>query len=593
MPSGWRRAALLCVSGAVTLVGCARKPVRFEEPPNVLLIVVDTLRADHLPFHGYEFETAPRISELMARGGVLFENAYAPASWTAPSVAAILTGKDPSRLVHSGNLRAFGIPRDERTLAERFGKAGYDTAAFVGNTLVHKGLGYGQGFGEFWLIPGGLSSIPEPADQVLEATLAWLAGRNSTERPYFAYVHFMDPHDPYTSPDLVAGRSEFFPDYSGSIQGRDVHFLNEGSKQLSADPDSDVRHLRALYDAEIKYVDRAVGRLIEAAEASSRRRTLVVFTSDHGEEIFDHGGWGHARTVYEETIHVPLLFRVAGLVRGGVRASENVEVLDVGRTLLAAAGLPAEDLDGQNLLPVVLGESEEPRRRSIFVRHWQRGPMRGALIVDRRRTLLYNRDQPFDPEPGLETHLWKEDAKRLQRFAGFDLEQDPHQQSPHAPGADEVEAALDSLDPSLDGLRVVLRGLGAGQVAEGTLRFSRPPSGAMSLFIAAGDVVEVEEATVRFRLQGESYPKGFLILGEPGALEAIELAPGPQISLELGPGTPWTGRPIEYAALRRPGLPPWSGRPGLRIWTRESRATAPERPLDAETRAKLQALGYL
>jgi len=458
---------------------------------------------------------------------------------------------------------------------------------------VHKGLGYGQGFREFWMIPGGHASIPEPADRVLEPALAWLAARGSSDQPYFAYVHFMDPHDPYTSPDLVDGRSEFFPEYAGSIQGRDVHFLNEGSKQLSADPESDVRHLRALYDSEIKYVDRAVGRLIDAAEASSRRRTLVVFTSDHGEEIFDHGGWGHARTVYEETIHVPLLFRVAGLVRGGARASENVEVLDVGRTLLAAAGLEAEDLDGHNLLPVVLGDTEEPRRRSIFVRHWQRGPIRGALIVDRRRTLLYNRDQPFDPAPGIETHLWREDAKRLQRFAGFDLEQDARQQSPYAPGADEVEAALDSLDPSLDGLRVVLRGLGAGQVAAGTLRFSRPPSGVLPLFLAAGDVVEVKEAAVRFRLEGETYPKGFLILGELGALESIDLEPGAEVGLELGTGTPWTGRPLEDAALRRSGLPPWSGRPGLRIWSRESRATAPERPLDAETRAKLQALGYL
>jgi len=98
-------AGLLGVACAAALSGCTRAPVRFEEPPNILLVVVDTLRADHLPFHGYERDTAPRISERMADGGVLFENAYAPASWTGPSVAAILTGKDPSRLVVRNSAR--------------------------------------------------------------------------------------------------------------------------------------------------------------------------------------------------------------------------------------------------------------------------------------------------------------------------------------------------------------------------------------------------------------------------------------------------------------------------------------------------------
>lgn len=586
-------ATLFVVACATTLGGCSRKPARFEQPPDILLIVVDTLRADHLPFHGYRRNTAPRIAELMAEGGVLFENAHAPASWTGPSVAAILTGKEPSRLVTGGDLRAFGIPDAEQTLAERLAEAGYETAAFVGNVLLHQGQGFGQGFGKYWMVPGGLASIPEPAETVLEPALDWLAGRASSERPYFAYVHFMDPHDPYTSPDLIDGRSEFFPDYSGPLAGRDIHFLNSGEKQLSSDPSADVEHLRALYDSEIRYVDRAVGLLIEAAEASSRRPTLVVFTSDHGEEIFDHGGWGHARTVYEETIHVPLLFRAAGLVRGGVRVRGNCQVLDIGRTLLAAAGLPADELDGENLLPVVLGEVKTLPRRPIFVRHWQRGPMRGALIVDQRRTLLYNRGQPFDPDSDLETHLWREDAKRLPRFASFDLARDPGQLRPLDPDPDEAQQALDALDASLDGLRVVLRGLGAGRIAAGTLRFSSTPIGTLPLFLADGDAVEIEGAEVRFRLAGERLPKGFVVLGDLGRLEEIDLAAGSDLALELGQGAPWTGSPIEVTSLRTPAAPAWSGRPGLRIWNRESRATASERTLDAETRASLRALGYL
>lgn len=590
------RARLLAAAGVAatwTILGCAPKPARFEEPPNILLIVVDTLRADHLPFHGYERNTAPRLTELMSAGGVQFDNAYAPSSWTAPSVAAILTGKDPSRLVASDNLHSFGIPREESTLAERLAEAGYDTAAFVGNLLINQGAGYGQGFRDFWIVPGGFKSIPEPADRVLDPALAWIDENAGGERPFFIYAHFMDPHDPYTSPDLEDGRSEFYPRYDGPIRGTDVHGLNSGLVRLSENPEADIRHLRALYDSEIKYVDRAVGRLIEAAERSSKRPTLVAFTSDHGEEIFDHGGWGHARTVYEESIHVPLLFRVAGLVPGGARARENVEVVGIGRTILAAAGLPADDLDGENLLPVILGESSEPRRRPVFVRHWQRGPIRAALIQGPRRSLVYNRKQPFAPTSALESHLWREDEQRLDRFAAFDLGRDPAQTDPQVPAPDDLEKAFAHLDPSLDGLRFVLRGLDEGTQVSGRLTFSRPPSSVLPLFLMDSDDVKLAGNEVRFQLLGEVAPKGFLLVGDPGALTSIEIEPDEALEIEIGRGNSWSGRPLETAALRRPSWPAWSGRPSLRIWSRESRATAPGRPLDEETRGKLQALGYL
>jgi arylsulfatase A-like enzyme len=592
-----RRLSALILALLVSLgaAGCSRRPARFEEPPDILLVMVDTLRADHLSAYGYDRNTSPQIHERFAKGGVIFDNAYAPASWTAPSVAAILTGREPSDLVREVDLRGFGIPPEEPTLAERFREAGYETAAFVGNVLVNPIKGFAKGFDHFWLPPDGVASIAYPAETVLDPALAWIGARADRGRPLFLYVHFMDPHAPYSSPDLVDGRSEFYPDYAGKLGGDDVHWAAIGALPPSDDPESDVRQLRALYDSEVKYVDRAVGALIDATESVSRRRTLVVFLADHGEELDDHGGWSHGRTVYEEQIRVPLAFRASGLVDGGRRVAANVEVLGVGRTLLAAAGV-REDLGmrGENLLPVILGETPAPARRPILVRHWHRGPIRAALIVDRRRTLLFNSRQRFRPVANMERAYHESELRRLHRFASFDLESDPGQLQPLPPTAEEIEAAYALLDPTLDGVRVLLRGVKEGQTVTGSLHFELPPSGTMPYFLDGADRVAVHGRAVRFRLVGEKPPKGFLVLGDVGSLESVTIRPASRrFRVSVGAGAPWTGTPVAETDLRRASWPAWSGRPGLRIWSRERRPLAADRPLDDETRARLRALGYL
>jgi arylsulfatase A-like enzyme len=586
-------APALVIAAALVSTACDGRPAAFDEPPNLLLIVVDTLRADHLPFHGYERDTAPKLTERMARGGVVFENAYAPAAWTSPSIAALLTGRDPVELVPGADLRAFGIPDGERTVALRLRSAGYQTAAFVGNMLIHEGAGFSRGFQRFWVIPGGYDSITRSAEAVLEPALGWLESEHQPDRPFFLYVHFMDPHDPYVNPGLNDGRSEFYPDYDGPIRGTDVHPLNEGTKQLSDDPASDIRHLSALYDAEILWVDEAVAALIDQVEAVSTRPTLVAFTSDHGEELHEHGGWTHGRTLYEEIVHIPLAFRSAESIPAGRRLAGNVSLLDVAPTLLAAAGAPADDLEGIDLLPFLFDAARSLPRRPLFVRHWQRGPLRAMLLVDRRKLLLFNHRQPFASGTRLERHLASADLARLPRMAAFDLTADPHEIRPLPPSADEVESAYSRLDPTLDGLRVVLRGVDEGTTVAGSLRFAAEPSGTLPLFLADLDEVRVDGRTVSFRLAGEAPPKGFLVLGDLGPLESVEIDPGVDVAIECGNGDPWNGTPVDAATMRSDGWPPWTGRANLRIWSRDSRATDPGRPLDGETRARLRALGYL
>jgi hypothetical protein len=281
-------------------------------------------------------------------------------------------------------------------------------------------------------------------------------------------------------------------------------------------------------------------------------------------------------------------------VRQDARARKNVSLVGIARTLLAAAGAPDDGLEGDNLLPVLLGETLEPARRPILVRHWHRGPVRAALMVDRRRLLLFNRTQPFEPDYAIEEHFLQRERRRLARFAAFDLARDPRQLQPPVPSPADIEAAYALLDPTLDGLRVVLRGLPEGELVEGSLRFAREPSGAMLLFLDDADDVAIEATTVRFKLGGETPPKGFLVLGDVRALESLEVrSTRTELGIELGEGSGWTGSVLPDARMRRTTWPPWSGRPGPRIWSRTSRALAPERPLDAETRATLQALGYL
>ena len=587
---GW---ALLLVA-----LGCGTDPYRLARRPNILLISVDTLRADHLPFYGYPRDTAPQLAARMAAGGVTFESAYAPSAWTVPSMATLLTGKDPSALVHVTDLRAFEVPRDEATLAERLHETGYQTAGFVGNFLLHGGAGFRQGFVTYRLVQGGLDSVTMPAERVLDPALEWLAARPRKHEPFFLFAHFMDPHDPYTSPELVDGRSEYYPDYAGPLRGEDVHEISVGATPLSDDPEADLRHLEALYDSEIRHVDRAAGRLIDAVETASTRPTLVIFVADHGEEFLDHGGWTHSRTVYEEIVRVPMLIRLTGVVAGGRRVPELVGLEDVVPTVLAAAGVEHEPMAGKNLLPVLLDPDRPPARRTVFVRHWNRGPIRAALLVGGTKTMIFNHRQPFSPEPGIEEFLHAEDLRRLPRFAAFDLERDPGESSPREPTAAEIEAVYRELDPTLDGLRVLLRGLEPGVTATGELGFRRPPAGTLPLFLADEDLVELSGRRLTFRLTGETAPKGFLVLGDFGALEsaaALRVDGSGEAALEIatGAGLRWSGRPLAAVQLDSARWPAWSGRPGLSLWTRASRALVADRPLDAETRARLRALGYL
>ncbi|HSK75144.1 MAG TPA: sulfatase [Thermoanaerobaculia bacterium] len=574
---------------------------RTERPrPNILFILVDTLRYDHLTPYGYERPTSPEIDRLLAKPGVVVEEAYSQAPWTLPSVASFLTGRQPGEVL-GDDPTAYGIPKDIPTLAQALRKLGYETGGFFANQILHEGNGFGRGFSTFYSPPEGTKSLDQPdSAQMNGRVLPWLeAHRND---PFFLYVHYLDPHDPYENPEIVDGLSPFYPKYRGNLTGRHVHGVYAGRVPLER-PRQDVAHLTALYDSEIHYVDGRIGELLSAIPPEVLANTLVVLTADHGEELYDHGGWKHGFTLYEDQIHVPLLLRWDARLPAGRRLPGTVRLLDLMPTIVkAAGGEPDPAWEGIDLLPALTGEAPLPRRPA-FAQHLMIGPLRAAAVLEKKKLILFNPRTPFAPTDPLQEHLWTQDLARLKRVELYDLGKDRAEKANLAERSAGEVATLQpvihrQLDRWLPGLRVFASGLPAGSRLTGTIVLDRPPTRWESYFLAEDDVVELHGDTARFDLSGETLVKGFLLEGEVSGVRSVEaLLDGRPAPVLLGSGAPSAGGPAGKAALTANGWPGGSSGtegPALRLWLPAGkRASSVAQAPDPETERRLRALGYI
>ena len=342
-----------------------------------MLIVVDTLRQDRLASSGYPRPVSPEIDRLAA-DGVFFSGARAVASWTKPSVASILTGYTPSR---HGALRYDEGLRAVPTLATRLSLAGYVARAVVANPFLD-GAGFERGFRSFRNLSKG-TRWHVPGDEVTEAALAAFQQREGL----FLWVHYLDPHDPY-QPDEHAARL-LVESYDGPVEGSMAFIRGQLLPgRYQANP-ADVSYVSDLYDAEVRTVDAAIGRLLDELRARGRYdEAWIVLTSDHGEELHEHGHWLHSYTLYEEQLRVPLIVkppRRLGIAPG--RRDELVSQLDVVPTLLDGLGLApregdAENPDGRSLLPVLRGTIDPDPDRMLFAEQ-------GFASADGRRGFGY------------------------------------------------------------------------------------------------------------------------------------------------------------------------------------------------------------
>lgn len=374
---------------ALGMVACQSAP---PQPNDILVIVVDTLRADRLGRYGYGRGLTPVLDRLADRGA-RFAHAYAPASWTMPSVASLFT----SRLPLQHQVRDFDsrLPDSEVTIAERLQAAGFATAAFTANWRLSAKLGYAQGFAGWRGFFGSPGSPKKARGEVVRAAaLEWAGEKPARGAPLrrFLYLHYMEPHAPLEPPADLRLR------FAGGVDADAMTRLNEWA--LVPDPrkeaisQQDTAHLFALYDAEVAAIDAELGRLFEALEQRGLlEHTLVVVTADHGEEILEHGTFGHGYNLFNTTVHVPLLVAGPGIPAGRV-VEENVSLIDVAPTLLEILGLPPEPrFEGRSLLPLLRGAARPapvdvvlqlPKNSSAFdLRAHQ-----GGLVRDREKLLV-------------------------------------------------------------------------------------------------------------------------------------------------------------------------------------------------------------
>ncbi len=343
---------------------CSRDVVHPEF--NVVFVLADTLRADHLASYGYERETSPFFDQLAGRW-IQLENARSQASCTFPSVNSLLTSRNVFRFFDPATRP--GIPADIPALPEILGEHGYMTAAISASPIVRKTPskhnprgGFGRGFDIF----------DEKCQWYQSSCVSTRAGKilAKLDEPFFLYLHYMDPHDPYTA--MKEHRGTFAGPYEGEhafIAAGDpnpIAALVRQGKAAETISEDDLSHLLDLYDEEIYSFDFGLRMLVEILEANRlMERTILVVTSDHGESFLEHGTIKHCFTVYDTETRVPMLLYLPRLEMP-IRRTTWVENLDVVPTLLDYLGIDAQPygLEGESLRQVI--ESGEGSKRRVF-----------------------------------------------------------------------------------------------------------------------------------------------------------------------------------------------------------------------------------
>jgi arylsulfatase A-like enzyme len=374
MRASKRRGALAALAVTCALVVAGTLLIRWMgrgnavARPNVVIVVMDTARLDRLSCYGYGRDTSPRLREL-AKEATVFDRAYSTTSWTCPAHASIFTGLYPTAC--GVTQEHWKMSEDLVTLAEVLSQNGYETVAIVENPVLSDRNGYDQGFSTYhmtWRIDRELAKRrsgqrPEPGSTAVSLFLG--AVRRRAERPLFVFVNLVSPHSPYDS----SGR--FMYEF---VTERDIslvenmwreHYL--GRRTLT---EAELRHLGELYDAELLYTDSLVGAMIDGLKETGRwDDTFFVVTSDHGENIGDHGHVDHVFSLHESLVRVPLIVHDPARPRRGAVDGRPVQLVDLFPTVLEAAGVSAEAFPNQGL-SLLSGRIIPPDRAIVTEYEW-------------------------------------------------------------------------------------------------------------------------------------------------------------------------------------------------------------------------------
>jgi len=311
---------------------------------NVVLIVIDALRADHLPFYGYEKNTAPFLWKL-SKQSVVFENAFSASSWTSPGTASIFTSMYPYQhgvlmgllAIRNAqkidpNVKINRIPEEINTITEVMKKNGYQTYGVADNLNIGEKQGFTQGFDKFETF------MYQAAPKVNQTVKNWKNQLMSNGK-YFLYIHYMEPHAPYHP------RKPWFKPHEDPQKER-----------ISA------------YDSEINFVDRHIKELFELFAWD--KNTILIITADHGEGLWDHGMMAHGKSLFREELHVPLMVYLPEK-KIGRRISSNASTLDILPTVRALLGLSQDNIDeGMSLVPLIENQKNDLDKRNVYSYLW-------------------------------------------------------------------------------------------------------------------------------------------------------------------------------------------------------------------------------
>jgi len=410
-----RLVASVFILSLSAFVGCS-----VERPHGVVLVVVDTLRADHLGFYGYSRDTSSHL-DRWAEEGMVFERAMSTSSWTLPTFGSILTGRLPTG--HGVGYRGGGEVRPKSTrldqtlptLAEELQQAGFATGAFIDNPWLKPRFGLNRGF-DTYDYQSATNKRRRRADKVVDLATSWIDAHR--DQPFFLLVHLFDPHMTYDPPPSVRGR--FIGPYEDrfSLPVFAPRKIRARANEVGEDERS---FITAAYDEEIAFVDQELNRFFEGlVERELFQQLLVILTSDHGEELFDHDSFEHGHSVYQELLHVPLVVWGPSVESG--REALPVSVIDIAPTILDAVGVSGEPNPLSRSLWPRLTRRKRLDPRPLVAEGTLYGPERKAII-----------EWPHK----LELNLSSESIHL------FDLESDPGERSDLSPSEIAVARRLE------------------------------------------------------------------------------------------------------------------------------------------------------
>jgi arylsulfatase len=466
MISAMRFAGLVFAGAALLTVSCAEPPDPSAPPRgNVLLVTLDTLRADRLGCYGNAEIETPHLDRL-AEESTLFENAFSPVPATLPSHCSIMTGNYPLHHgVHDNGM--YALEDEALTLAEILSEGGMRTGAFVAAFVLDAQFNLDQGFEHYDAeVDRPLSDqTPQPPDSAPEGWRRWL-GQLSTAyhrradavtdraitwvesddgRPFFLWVHYFDPHQPYQAPEPWT--THYDPGYDGPLRGDRTTYIqmrrSDRREGTSRDWSREDRHMIARYDGEISYLDGQLGRLFEALRSAGRwDDTLVIVVADHGESFGEHGRqfWEHNATVFDEVLRVPLLVRRPDGLGRGRREPGLVRTIDIAPTILDwALGSAPDGMQGRSLLGLTEGKDAEAPGEIVVQ------ALRGRQVMPTGHSFLGLRTREF------KLVLRLDRAERPIDVSLFDLREDPAERDPTAGG--QARRRVDALLERLEGRR--------------------------------------------------------------------------------------------------------------------------------------------